>query len=171
MQGRCSSVVERPWRKVTGSALPLGGGSDFCRAVVAQLVERPWRKVTGSALPVGGGSEFCRAVVAQLVERVLGKDEVTSSILVNGSSVLKYFVYVLRSVSSRKHYIGIAADVERRLDEHNTKSGRWTSSFKPWELVAREEHPHRRSAAQRERFLKSRAGIEALKEFYGEGKI
>ena len=26
-----------------------------------------------------------RAVVAQLVERVLGKDEVTSSILVNGS--------------------------------------------------------------------------------------
>ena len=27
-----------------------------------------------------------RAVVAQLVERVLGKDEVTSSILVNGSS-------------------------------------------------------------------------------------
>ena len=29
---------------------------------------------------------FCRAVVAQLVERVLGKDEVTSSILVNGST-------------------------------------------------------------------------------------
>ena len=28
-----------------------------------------------------------RAVVAQLVERVLGKDEVTSSILVNGSSI------------------------------------------------------------------------------------
>jgi hypothetical protein len=27
-----------------------------------------------------------KAVVAQLVERVLGKDEVTSSILVNGSS-------------------------------------------------------------------------------------
>jgi hypothetical protein len=31
-----------------------------------------------------------RAVVAQLVERVLGKDEVTSSILVNGSRILKY---------------------------------------------------------------------------------
>ena len=28
---------------------------------------------------------FLKAVVAQLVERVLGKDEVTSSILVNGS--------------------------------------------------------------------------------------
>jgi len=30
-----------------------------------------------------------KAVVAQLVERVLGKDEVTSSILVNGSSSKK----------------------------------------------------------------------------------
>jgi putative endonuclease len=120
---------------------------------------------------MGSGREVCRAVVAQLVERVLGKDEVTSSILVNGSRVLKYFVYVLRSVPSGKHYIGIAADVERRLGEHNTRSGRWTSSFKPWELVVSEEHPDRSSAAQRERFLKSRAGMAARKELYGEGKI
>jgi predicted GIY-YIG superfamily endonuclease len=100
----------------------------------------------GFGAPGWHRQEVCRAVVAQLVERVLGKDEVTSSILVNGSSVLKYFVYVLRSVSSRKHYIGIAADVERRLDEHNMRSGRWTNSFKPWELVAREEHPDRGAA-------------------------
>ena len=59
------------------------------------------------------------AVVAQLVERVLGKDEVTSSILVNGSRVLKYFLYVLHSVPTGKYYIGIAADVEQRLAEHN----------------------------------------------------
>ena len=32
------------------------------------------------------GRSWHRAVVAQLVERVLGKDEVTSSILVNGSN-------------------------------------------------------------------------------------
>ena len=37
--------------------------------------------------------EFClqKAVVAQLVERVLGKDEVTSSILVNGSRFSSVF--------------------------------------------------------------------------------
>jgi putative endonuclease len=84
---------------------------------------------------------------------------------------LAYFVYVLRSVPSGKHYIGIAADVERRLSEHNSKNGRWTSSFKPWVLVASEEHPDRASAACRERFLKSRAGMEARKELHGEGKI
>jgi hypothetical protein len=39
------------------------------------------------------GAVSCRAVVAQLVERVLGKDEVTSSILVNGSRVLREPVF------------------------------------------------------------------------------
>ena len=34
------------------------------------------------------------AVVAQLVERVLGKDEVTSSILVDGSILIKFVVDV-----------------------------------------------------------------------------
>ena len=104
------------------------------------------------------------AHVAQLVERVLGKDEVTSSILVNGSRVLKYFLYVLHSVPTGKYYIGIAAGVEHRLAEHNTRSGRWTSSYKPWELLGAEEYPDRAAAARRERFLKSRSGIKVRTE-------
>jgi putative endonuclease len=87
---------------------------------------------------------------------------------------LKYFLYVLRSAPTGKHYIGIAADVENRLHEHNTKSGRWTSAYKPWTLVTSEEYPDRASASRRERFLKSRAGISARRELegtHGEGKI
>jgi putative endonuclease len=83
-------------------------------------------------------------------------------------------VYLLRSIPSGKSYIGIAADVAKRLIEHNSKNDRWTSSYKPWELAASEEFPDRASAARRERFLKSRAGIEARKELagkHGEGKI
>ena len=49
--------------------------------------------------------------------------------------------------------------MERRLHEHNTKNGRWSSSFKPWELSALQEYATRSEAAARERFLKSRAGI------------
>ncbi len=45
---------------------------------------------------------FYKAVVAQLVERVLGKDEVTSSILVNGSRDLKYWLYVFAQCSDGK---------------------------------------------------------------------
>jgi putative endonuclease len=78
---------------------------------------------------------------------------------------------VLRSIPTGKHYIGIAADVEKRLGEHNSKTGRWTSSGKPWELVQVEEYPDRAEANRRERFLKSRTGISARKELYGEGKI
>jgi len=78
---------------------------------------------------------------------------------------------VLRSVPAGKYYIGIAADVGKRLMEHNAKTGRWTSSHKPWELVAVEEYPDRAQASRRERFLKSRGGISARKELYGEGKI
>ena len=39
-----------------------------------------------------------RAVVAQLVERVLGKDEVTSSILVNGSRIFKKISVVFQEI-------------------------------------------------------------------------
>ena len=86
---------------------------------------------------------------------------------------LKWYLYLLRSVPTGKHYIGISADVEKRLGEHNTKSGRWTSAFKPWEVLGAEEYPDRSTAARRERFLKSRAGIEAREELVrdGEGKI
>jgi len=73
---------------------------------------------------------------------------------------LKCYVYVLRSVPTGRHYIGSTADVARRLNEHNTKNGRWTSSYKPWTLVAVEEFDSRKEARGRESFLKSRAGID-----------
>jgi hypothetical protein len=31
---------------------------------------------------------------------------------------LKWYLYVLRSIPTGKHYIGITADVEKRLGEH-----------------------------------------------------
>jgi putative endonuclease len=87
---------------------------------------------------------------------------------------LKYWLYVLRSLPTGKSYIGIPADVAKRLQEHNSKNNRWTSSYKPWELVAAEEFLDRASAARRERFLKSRAGMQARRDWvekHGEGKI
>jgi putative endonuclease len=100
-----------------------------------------------------------------LVERVLGKDEVTGSSPVNGSR-LKWFVYVLRSIPSGRRYIGMSSDVQKRLGEHNTKSGRWTSSFKPWEIIGTEEFETRGEATKREAFLKSRAGIAVRQEWF-----
>jgi putative endonuclease len=135
-----------------------------------------------------------RAVVAQLVERVLGKDEVTSSILVNGSTSwkepaverpwrkvtssilvngsrsLKHYVYLLRSISTGRHYIGSTADIARRLDEHNTRNGRWTSAYKPWALVTAEAFETRSEARRRETYLKSRAGIAERLRLFGRSQ-
>ena len=72
---------------------------------------------------------------------------------------MKHYVYVLRSIPAGRHYIGSTADVARRLDEHNTRNGRWTSPFKPWAVVAAEEYESRKEALSREAYLKSRAGI------------
>ena len=106
------------------------------------------------------------ADVAQLVERVLGKDEVTGSIPVVGSRSMAYFVYVLRSIPTGRHYVGIAANVASRLEEHNSRTGRWTSAFRPWELLGCEEYPDRRSAVRREAFLKSRSGMTERKQLF-----
>ena len=60
--------------------------------------------------------------------------------------------------------------MRRRIDEHNSRSGRWTSSFKPWELVAVEQYEDRRAAVRRESFLKSKAGIAERKRLLERSK-
>jgi putative endonuclease len=81
---------------------------------------------------------------------------------------VKWFVYVLRSIPTGRRYIGATSDVQRRLHEHNTKKGRWTSSFQPWELIALEELANRGEAMARESFLKSRAGIAERQRLFGQ---
>jgi putative endonuclease len=75
-------------------------------------------------------------------------------------------MYVLRSIGTGAHYIGMTSDIHRRLQEHNSKSGRWTSSRKPWELAGVEEFADRKSALARERYLKSKAGIAERRELF-----
>jgi putative endonuclease len=79
---------------------------------------------------------------------------------------LSYYLYVLSSVPTGKRYIGITADVDKRLHEHNSKTGRWTSGFQPWTLLGIEKYGDRAAATLRERFLKSRAGISARRELF-----
>ena len=65
-----------------------------------------------------------------------------------------------------RFYIGMTGDPERRLQEHNSRTGRWTSSGKPWELLG-EEYPDRGAAAARETFLKCRRGMKQRLDWIG----
>ena len=75
-----------------------------------------------------------------------------------------FYVYVLQSLSYNTYYIGSTEDVERRLSEHNSGKGRYTSGRIPWRLVYKEEYPCRREAIKRERALKSGQWRKILKK-------
>lgn len=75
-----------------------------------------------------------------------------------------YSVYVLRSLKSGKYYVGMAIDVERRLDEHNKGKSKFTSGHVPWELIYQETIGIAIEARKREKYLKSSAGKQFLKK-------
>ena len=75
-----------------------------------------------------------------------------------------FFVYVLRSKTSGRLYIGHTSDLTQRLGQHNHGVTKSTKNRGPWELVHREEFGMRGEAMRRERFLKSGQGREELKK-------
>jgi predicted GIY-YIG superfamily endonuclease len=69
------------------------------------------------------------------------------------------YVYLLQSIDdSTKRYIGLAYDVERRLDEHNSGKSIYTNKHKPWRLVACFGFEDEQKAFDFERYLKQGSG-------------
>lgn len=72
--------------------------------------------------------------------------------------MMPYWVYVLRSDSANRRYVGQTDDVERRLEKHNAGLVFSTAPYRPWHLLHSEEFRTRGDAMRRERFLKSGQG-------------
>lgn len=65
-----------------------------------------------------------------------------------------WWVYMLRCADDSL-YTGIATDVERRAEEHNTGNGaKYTRSHRPVIVVWRERHTSKSSALKREAAIK-----------------
>lgn len=77
---------------------------------------------------------------------------------------LMYSVYILKSTTTGKYYIGMTENIERRLKEHNSGKTTSTKGRGPWEIAYREECADRASAWKRERQIKSYKGGEAFKK-------
>ena len=79
-------------------------------------------------------------------------------------NVEMFWIYILKSESTDKLYIGQTANLEERLQRHNSnKVGklRYTHKQKgPWKLIYSEQYNMRSDAMRRERFLKSGQGRE-----------
>jgi putative endonuclease len=78
---------------------------------------------------------------------------------------MRYFLYILQSVSTSRFYIGHTQDLSIRFQEHNDGRDSSTRGRGPWELFYTEEFPTRSEASRRERQIKqmkSRRWIEEL---------
>ena len=73
-----------------------------------------------------------------------------------------YYVYVLRSLTTGRLYIGSSGAPEVRLRAHNSGRSRWSRNHRPWVRILLEEHTDRQTAQKRERYLKSGWGRRTL---------
>jgi putative endonuclease len=77
-------------------------------------------------------------------------------------------LYIIKGLTSGKHYVGITNNLQRRLQEHAggvTKGGQVIGEF---ELIHTEEFTDYLSARKREKFLKSGQGRKWIKENISE---
>lgn len=69
-----------------------------------------------------------------------------------------FYTYVLRSLLNGRRYVGMSANPEKRLLQHNAGSTKSTKGFRPWKLVYIEEFKTLQEARDREVYLKSGVG-------------
>lgn len=69
------------------------------------------------------------------------------------------YVYLLRSTAhADQRYVGLTADLKKRLSEHNAGNSPHTSKYAPWELVVAVYFKDRAKAETFERYLKQGSG-------------
>jgi putative endonuclease len=78
------------------------------------------------------------------------------------------FVYVLRSDRDPpRHYVGVTADAENRLDWHNHGPCGHTVAYRPWSFVVVMECPTEQKAIRFEKYLKSGSGRAFAARHFG----
>ena len=74
-------------------------------------------------------------------------------------------VYILKSVNFPKTYVGSTVDIDHRLKQHNEGRSTFSTLYKPWIIVYREEYGNLIEARKREKYFKSAAGRRYIKKF------
>lgn len=74
-----------------------------------------------------------------------------------------YFVYVLRSFTNQKLYVGFTENLKERLTTHNRGEVISTKTQRPWKVIFYECYTNKMDALRREQYLKTTAGKRGLK--------
>lgn len=75
-----------------------------------------------------------------------------------------YHVYVIQSELDGRLYVGMSLNPDTRLIDHNRGHVFSTKGYRPWKLVYKELVGDRKSARQREKYLKGGSGKEFIKK-------
>ncbi len=76
---------------------------------------------------------------------------------------MPFYIYILKSDSSDKSYIGHSKDLDNRVAEHNNNKNKATRNKGPWRPVFHEVFDSRSDAMKREKHLKTQIGRLELK--------
>jgi putative endonuclease len=76
---------------------------------------------------------------------------------------MPYYVYILKSNSTGKSYIGHSKNLSNRVQEHNDGKSLSTRNGRPWNMVYHEEFQSRSEAMKREKYFKTVEGRKYLK--------
>ena len=68
-----------------------------------------------------------------------------------------YYVYLIKSIKKKWHYIGFTNDLSKRLREHNTGRVKSTKAYKPFQLIYHEDYLDKIDAMKREIELKTKS--------------
>ena len=79
-----------------------------------------------------------------------------------------YYVYILLGKVNKRTYTGVAANVNKRLAEHNAGRVKSSRPYRPYKIIHTEAFETLREARQKEKFYKSTTGRRKLKEMFFE---
>jgi len=81
-----------------------------------------------------------------------------------------YKVYILKSETTAKYYIGHTENLENRLHKHNKGYVKSTKSGKPWDIIYIENFNTKQEAYRRELEIKSYKGGNEFKKIINKIK-
>jgi putative endonuclease len=83
---------------------------------------------------------------------------------------MKFYIYILQSLSTDKHYIGYSSNPWQRLEQHNTSDrATFTAKYRPWKLSAVFFCPGGRSnAVKLERYIKRQKNKSLIQQMIND---
>lgn len=79
-----------------------------------------------------------------------------------------YYIYIPQSQKNYNLYVGVTANLQNRLAEHNRGENLSTKNGVHWVLIHYEAYRNQKDALRRERYLKTSQGSRLLKRMLKE---